>query len=226
MRLGIDPRRGDQMVRGVTNLPHGTGREPKVAIFTSQDSELAARAGGAFWPSLVHCLRGISQARHCHEVSVERVAVTFVAPPRLVPLPPVRARACVHAYKCVLACVCVCESTCALVTVPTRKLHAPLLTRPSDIASSVAGADVVGGEELISRIQEQGSAGIAFDKCLATPDIMPRMVSIARILGPRGLMPNPKVGTIVDPQGLPEAVRAIKAGRVEYRLVPALTLLL
>lgn len=53
MRLGIDPRRGDQMVRGVTSLPHGTGKEPKVAIFTNQGSDLAARAGG--WRPLVHC---------------------------------------------------------------------------------------------------------------------------------------------------------------------------
>ncbi len=82
------------------------------------------------------------------------------------------------------------------------------------------GADVVGGEELIAEIQAGGSGGITFDKVLATADIMPKIARIARILGPRGLMPNPKLGTIVAPAALAESVRTMKAGRVEYRYKP------
>ena len=74
---------------------------------------------------------------------------------------------------------------------------------------------MVGAEDLIASIQESGAP--PFDKALATPDMMPKLARIARILGPRGLMPNPKLGTIVAPGGLPAAVAATKAGLVEYR---------
>jgi len=87
-----------------------------------------------------------------------------------------------------------------------------------------AGAEVVGGDELVASIQEAGGSGLPFDKCLATADMMPRLAKIARILGPRGMMPNPKLGTIVAPGGLPAAIAATKAGRVEYRCARALTL--
>ncbi len=84
-----------------------------------------------------------------------------------------------------------------------------------------AGAEVVGGDELVASIQEAGGGGLPFDKCLATADMMPRLAKIARILGPRGMMPNPKLGTIVAPGGLPAAIAATKAGRVEYRCARA-----
>ena len=76
---------------------------------------------------------------------------------------------------------------------------------------------MVGGEELVAEIARGGGGAIPFDKCLATADMMPKLARIARILGPRGLMPNPKLGTIVAPGGLREAVATLKAGRVEYR---------
>ena len=76
---------------------------------------------------------------------------------------------------------------------------------------------MVGAEELVAAIQEGGGGALPFDKCLATPDMMPKLARIARILGPRGLMPNPKLGTIVAPGGLKDAIAATKAGRVEYR---------
>ena len=85
------------------------------------------------------------------------------------------------------------------------------MTRPA----LVLGAEVVGADELIASIQESGAP--PFDKALATPDMMPKLARIARILGPRGLMPNPKLGTIVAPGGLPAAIAATKAGRLEYR---------
>ncbi len=80
------------------------------------------------------------------------------------------------------------------------------------------GAEVVGGEELVAKIQAQGGgSSIPFDKCLATPDMMPKLARIARILGPRGLMPNPKLGTLVSPSAIRDTIHSMKAGRVEYR---------
>ncbi|KAK9903976.1 hypothetical protein WJX75_001683 [Coccomyxa subellipsoidea] len=81
-----------------------------------------------------------------------------------------------------------------------------------------AGAEVVGGEELVAKIlAEGGGSSIPFDKCIATPDMMPKLARIARILGPRGLMPNPKLGTLVSPGAIRDTIQTMKAGRVEYR---------
>ena len=120
IRVGVDPRKADQMVRGTVSLPHGTGREVRVAAFAAGD---AAR-----------------QARE-------------------------------------------------------------------------AGADVVGGEELV---QEVVGGKIEFDAAVATPDMMSVVGKAGRVLGPRGLMPNPKAGTVTE--DIAKAVRDIKAGKLEYRV--------
>lgn len=119
-RLGIDPRRADQMLRGNVSFPHGTGRSVRVAVFA----------------------------------------------------PPER-----HA-----------EAT-------------------------EAGADRVGADDLIQEIAGGGS--LDFDVVIATPDMMPRVGRLGRILGPRGLMPNPKAGTVSN--DLTGTVSAFKAGQIEYR---------
>jgi large subunit ribosomal protein L1 len=120
IRLGVDPRQADQMVRGTVSLPHGTGKEVRVAAFAAGDA-----------------------ARQATE----------------------------------------------------------------------AGADVVGGEELV---QEILGGKIDFDAAVATPDMMSVLGKAGRVLGPRGLMPNPKAGTVTE--DIAKAVREIKAGKLEYRV--------
>src|SRR5271163_663161 len=119
MNLGVDPKHADQMVRGVVNLPNGTGRTLRVGVF--------ARGAKA------------EEARN-------------------------------------------------------------------------AGADVVGAEDLVAAVQ---GGTIEFDRCIATPDMMPLVGRLGKVLGPRGLMPNPKVGTVT--MDIANAVVASKGGAVEFR---------
>ncbi|GBF94568.1 50S ribosomal protein L1 [Raphidocelis subcapitata] len=123
VRLKVDPRRGDQMVRGATLLPHSAGRPVRVAVFAEGDAAEAARA---------------------------------------------------------------------------------------------AGADVVGGEELIASILESKGRSIDFTAAVAHPDMMRSLVRLGKLLGPKGLMPNPKLGTLTaDVAG---AVREVRRGRVEFKM--------
>jgi len=82
-------------------------------------------------------------------------------------------------------------------------------------AAEAAGADIVGGDETIDRIIKEG--WLEFDAALATTAMMKKLGRAARVLGPRGLMPNPKAGTVVAPEDLGRAVNELKAGRVEFR---------
>jgi len=123
MNLGVDPRHADQMVRGVCNLPNGSGRKLRVAVF----------AKGA-------------QAEEAKK----------------------------------------------------------------------AGADLVGAEDLVEQVQK---GVIDFDRCIATPDMMPLVGRLGKVLGPRGLMPNPKVGTVT--MDVTTAVAGAKGGAVEFRVEKA-----
>jgi large subunit ribosomal protein L1 len=123
LNLGVDPRHADQMVRGTADLPHGTGKAVRVAVFAKGDKAEEAKA---------------------------------------------------------------------------------------------AGADVVGGDDLAQAIQ---NGEIDFDRCIATPDMMPVVGRLGRILGPRGLMPNPKLGTVTA--NVTQAVQAAKAGQVQFRVEKA-----
>src|SRR5690348_8335628 len=119
LRLGVDPRKADQMVRGTVNLPHGTGKTARVLVFATGDRAEEARA---------------------------------------------------------------------------------------------AGADFVGSDDLIERIQ---GGWLDFDAVVATPDLMGKVGRLGRVLGPRGLMPNPKTGTVTPDVG--KAVSDIKGGKIEFR---------
>lgn len=97
-----------------------------------------------------------------------------------------------------------------------KKVRVAVFAESDDArAAEAAGADVVGGDELIERIVKDG--WMEFDAALATPSIMKKLGRAARQLGPRGLMPNPKAGTVVQPEDLGRAVDELKAGRVEFR---------
>lgn len=119
LNLGVDPRHADQVVRGVCQLPHGTGKTVRVAVFARGAKAEEARA---------------------------------------------------------------------------------------------AGADVVGAEDLADKVQ---AGQIDFDRCIATPDMMMIIGKLGKILGPRGLMPNPKIGTVTN--DINQAVQDVKAGSVEFR---------
>jgi large subunit ribosomal protein L1 len=123
INLGVDPRHADQMVRGVCNLPNGSGRSVRVAVFARGEKAEEAKA---------------------------------------------------------------------------------------------AGADIVGAEDLVETVQK---GTIDFDRCIATPDMMPLVGRLGKVLGPRGLMPNPKVGTVTP--DVAAAVGAAKGGAVEFRVEKA-----
>jgi large subunit ribosomal protein L1 len=82
-------------------------------------------------------------------------------------------------------------------------------------AAEAAGADIIGDDATLEKIQKEG--WLEFDAALAVPSMMPKIGRVARILGPRGLMPNPKAGTVVQSGDLERAIEELKAGRVEFR---------
>ena len=93
-----------------------------------------------------------------------------------------------------------------------KSVRVAVFTAHAQDEAKKAGAEVVGGEELIDSV---AAGNINFDRVIATPDMMPKMSKIARVLGPKGLMPNPKLGTVTN--NVAEAVVNAKAGQIEYR---------
>jgi large subunit ribosomal protein L1 len=126
VRLGVNPKHADQMVRGAVSLPHGTGKTVRVVVFAQGEAAKAAEA---------------------------------------------------------------------------------------------AGADVVGADELVQKILDESWTD--FDKAVATRDMMGKVGRLGRVLGPRGLMPNPKIGTVVGPEEVANTVLELKRGKVDFRVEKA-----
>jgi large subunit ribosomal protein L1 len=109
------------------------------------------------------------------------------------------------------------RGVCALPHGSGRKLRVAVFAKAAKAEEAKkAGADVVGAEDLVEQVQK---GVIDFDRCIATPDMMPLVGRLGKVLGPRGLMPNPKVGTVTADIG--PAVRAAKGGAVEFRVEKA-----
>jgi len=109
------------------------------------------------------------------------------------------------------------RGVCALPNGTGRTVRVAVFARGAKAdEAKAAGADVVGAEELVAEVQ---GGTINFDKCIATPDMMPLVGRLGKILGPRGMMPNPKVGTVT--MDVTEAVRGAKGGAVEFRVEKA-----
>ncbi|MBT3069431.1 50S ribosomal protein L1 [Rhodomicrobium sp. Az07] len=109
------------------------------------------------------------------------------------------------------------RGVCALPNGTGRTVRVAVFARGAKAdEAKAAGADVIGAEELVAEVQ---GGNISFDKCIATPDMMPLVGRLGKILGPRGMMPNPKVGTVT--MDVAEAVRGAKGGAVEFRVEKA-----
>ncbi|MBR4860003.1 MAG: 50S ribosomal protein L1 [Alphaproteobacteria bacterium] len=93
-----------------------------------------------------------------------------------------------------------------------KSVRVAVFTENAQDEAKAAGADVIGGQDLIDSV---AAGNINFDRVIATPDMMPKMSKIARVLGPKGLMPNPKLGTVTN--NVADAVKTAKAGQIEYR---------
>lgn len=93
-----------------------------------------------------------------------------------------------------------------------KKVRVAVFTNDKADEAKKAGADVIGGEDLIEKV---AAGNIDFDRVIATPEMMPKMSKVARVLGPKGLMPNPKLGTVTN--DVAAAVASAKAGQIEYR---------
>ncbi len=106
------------------------------------------------------------------------------------------------------------RGVCALPNGTGRTVRVAVFARGGKAdEAKAAGAEVVGAEDLVQQIQ---GGNINFDKCIATPDMMPLVGRLGKILGPRGMMPNPKVGTVT--MDVVEAIRGAKGGSVEFRV--------
>lgn len=205
INLGTNPKRGDQAVRGTALLPFGTGKALRIAAFAEGEDAVAASAAGVSHPSAVTsklpaCIpaRSSELLHSLAQLATSHNSVAIAA--FMLTMSRVQQQDC-------------SSPSLACLTTTMQNSCSPISSHVIWYACS--GADVVGGEELIQQIQASGNSSLNFDKAVAVPAIMPKLSKIARILGPRGLMPNPKLGTLST--DIEEAIRLLKTGKVEFR---------
>ncbi|KAG6789485.1 hypothetical protein POTOM_005583 [Populus tomentosa] len=191
-RLNIDPKYNDQQLRATVNLPKGTGQTIKVAVLTQGGSN------GEF-ASLGILLNGL-----LGDWFLERIFTFYFY--WFDGFMILKKEEMLHNSSGNMSSL---GSSGAFASLGI--LLDGLLGEKFDEAKN-AGADLVGGEDLIQQIK---GGYMEFDKLIASPDMMPKVASLGKILGPRGLMPNPKAGTVTT--DIPQAIAEFKKGKVEYR---------
>ena len=205
MNLGVDPRHADQMVRGVVNLPHGTGKVSRVIVFAQgakAEEAVAAGADEVGTDELVARIQGgwlDFDAAIAKDSTSTKFDATVEVAMRL-GVDPRKADQMVR----------------GTVNLPhgTGKTARVLVFATGERAAQAeaAGAEFVGSDDLITRIQ---GGFLDFDAVVATPDLMGKVGRLGKVLGPRGLMPNPKTGTVT--MDVAKAVEEIKGGKIEFR---------
>ena len=205
-RLGVNPKHADQMIRSSCSLPHGTGKSLRVVVFAKGDRAAEARDAGAdfvgaedlvdreheYTPAeAVRLVKELKRAKFDESVEIHVRTGLNVR----------------HADEQL-------RGTIALPHGLGKDVTIAVFARGDKAREAEeAGADFVGAEDLAERIQNEGFTD--FDVAIATPDMMPVVGRLGRILGPQGKMPNPKVGTVT--MDVSKAVQESKAGKVEYR---------
>ena len=234
--LGVDPRKSDQVIRGSVVLPKGTGKTTRVAVFTQGANADAAKEAGADVVGFEDLAAEIKAGNLNFDVviaSPDAMRIvgqlgTILGPRGLMPNPKVgtvtpnvaeavkNAKAGQVQYRTDKAGIVHATIGRASFAEADLKenfdtlLDAIVKAKPA--AAKGAGADVVGFEDLAAEIK---AGNLNFDVVIASPDAMRIVGQLGTILGPRGLMPNPKVGTVTP--NVAEAVKNAKAGQVQYR---------
>ncbi|URD78573.1 Ribosomal protein L1p/L10e family [Musa troglodytarum] len=211
-RLNIDPKYNDQQLRATVNLPKGTGQTVKVAVLTQ------VNGSGGNTVGIKGCCEDANEAP-----GVERLGCllwSLRGRQRCLLRSLRREITIAEGWKAAMGCdwgQCCRGLTTVEETIAAAVFYKAMVERRRygeriDEAKN-AGADIVGGEELILQIKD---GFMDFDKLIASPDMMPKVASLGKLLGPRGLMPNPKAGTVTT--DIPQAIQEFKKGKVEYRV--------
>ena len=191
IRTGCDGRHADQQIRGAVVLPHGTGKKVRVLVF-AKDAKAVDRATLYDTNEAISLVKKAAVAKFDETIEVH---IRTGCDGR-------------HADQQIRGAVVLPHGTGKTVRVLVFAKDAKAEE------AKAAGADFVGAEDLIPKIQNEG--WLDFDVVVATPDMMGVVGRLGRVLGPKGLMPNPKAGTVT--MDVTKAINDIKAGKIEYRL--------
>ena len=209
LKLGVDPRKADQMVRSTVILPHGTGKTARVIVFATGPAAEAAIAAGADEVGGAELIEKVDRDKLYAPLDAVRLAKS-TSTTKYDATVEVAFRLGVDPRKAD-------QMVRGTVILPhgTGKTARVIVfaTGPAAEAAIAAGADEVGGAELIEKV---AGGYVGFDAAVSTPELMGQVGRLGKVLGPRNLMPNPKTGTVTpDPA---KAVLDIKGGKIEFRV--------